>query len=294
MGLSALLVSDKQGNAKASTRGTSDRTAPRFFFCVWQSTFQHCSLESRAHRKAIMVKKTKACGTVANFLKRLEELTKDVNDDIQLFFRAHASLDWELTPPLFRNSNADFRKNECRILKDALIRFPDDFNDDKISLDVLVKAQHYGIPTRMMDITSNPLVALFFACYTKKESAIKGNSIVYVFKVPKDEILYYYDKRVEKIIRQINQNDANEQEKGEVLCVKAKYTNPRIEKQFGAFFLFGNGTNGKNIEALLDSFKIQISDSYMSNILRQLDRCGISEDTLFPEIQSYANKLKNK
>ena len=40
--------------------------------------------------------------------------------------------------------------------------------------DVLAKLQHYGFPTRLLDATSNPLVALYFACAGKNESEKDG------------------------------------------------------------------------------------------------------------------------
>ena len=39
MGLSALLVSDEQGNAKALTSGTSDRTGSTFLIFVYQLSY---------------------------------------------------------------------------------------------------------------------------------------------------------------------------------------------------------------------------------------------------------------
>ncbi len=47
--------------------------------------------------------------------------------------------------------------------------------------------QHYGLPTRILDITSNPLVALYFACCDHP----KTNGEVLVFKIPKKEIKYF-------------------------------------------------------------------------------------------------------
>ena len=53
---------------------------------------------------------------------------------------------------------------EDAIYKQTLIEYPMDFYNSRSHFEKLVKMQHYQMCTRLLDLTTNPLVALFFAC----------------------------------------------------------------------------------------------------------------------------------
>ena len=80
-----------------------------------------------------------------------------------LVYRGMQNLDWKLEPSLCRNHHyiADI---EHQMIEDFICSSPREFEGLSNSFDVVAKMQHYGLPTRLLDFTTNPLVALYFAC----------------------------------------------------------------------------------------------------------------------------------
>ena len=74
------------------------------------------------------------------------------------------------------------------------MRCPDAFRSFN-NLEKLTYMQHYGCPTRLLDISSNPLVALYFAVQGKEDK----NGIVYVFRVDEGEVLYANSDRIQML-----------------------------------------------------------------------------------------------
>ena len=143
------------------------------------------------------------------------------SDDETLLFRGHPDKKYILQPSAFRESAKDAEYNQYH---EILIEYPEEFQK-RSHLSNLVKMQHYGTSTRLLDFSRNPLVALFFA------SEISGNHTdgeVVVIKVKKSEILHHNSDRALMLSCLPCFNDA-EQETMKQFCLSHK---GRISEQF--------------------------------------------------------------
>ena len=102
------------------------------------------------------------------------------------FFRGHGDKDWQMLPSIYREDY--LIENEDKIIKDALTYCPDDFLPSDTLFEKLVKLQHYGYSTRLLDLTTNALVALYFSAWNKDHHDKNGELII--LDIPNEEIKY--------------------------------------------------------------------------------------------------------
>lgn len=265
--------------------------------------------------------------TVSSFISSLEK-----RNDTLIFYRGHANPNYILRPSIMRT--ASLRENESTLYNELLINCPEEFEKCHTHLEKLVKMQHYGLPTRLLDITRNLLVALFFACESQPETygeliLITANhqEIKYpqsdtvsilaslpVFSVQKQREFFSLAKNPRISSRQFNTEIARlihevrlekpafqpEINKSDVLnsyIVYALKNNNRIVKQDGAFILCGLDNQYGSLEKFRyrqHDKKVVVLIDKKKKILEQLEAFSINRASLFPEIECVSEYLKNK
>lgn len=93
---------------------------------------------------------------------------------VKLLFRGLSKFSYELVPALGRYPSQHVLNSwqliEQDLVQTAQQKYPLLFSDTDYPTIRLAKLQHYGIPTRMLDLTENALVALFFSCNQEPET----------------------------------------------------------------------------------------------------------------------------
>lgn len=104
----------------------------------------------------------KKISSVSEFIHEVNELKKiKVEGSGDLFFRGQKTDRWEVKPSVFRDNCLAFEHDLMQI---PLSKSPREFVSMRNDFEIMAKYQHYGMCTRLLDLTTNPLVALYFAC----------------------------------------------------------------------------------------------------------------------------------
>ena len=136
--------------------------------------------------------------SVSDFLNEIKGIKN--KSGYTLFYRGHSDKNYELKPSIYRDER--FIKNEDKIYRETIAKVPYEFNG-KSTIESLALMQHYGVPTRILDLTTNALVALYFACKEveeiekvineKGETSYKKKDMdgeVIVFNIPNESVCY--------------------------------------------------------------------------------------------------------
>ncbi len=93
--------------------------------------------------------------------------------------------------------------------RELISTHPQEFSGDNLMLDRLVRMQHYGLPTRLLDVTANFLAALYFACAQHDQAEQDGG--LFIIKGKKVAEGKYFDSDAVSLVA--NLGNLSEEEK---------------------------------------------------------------------------------
>ena len=226
-----------------------------------------------------------------------------------IWYRGHAIAGWTLMPSVHRN---DYHLNETRMANEFYMHAcvsMQDHPDYENYVDWIAIMQHYGLPTRLLDWTRSLFVAAFFASdfattFKEPKDACKSDGCVWILLPerlnkhefnesviwPMDgttvrEMIYPAFKEYESQVRDV---------KDKIIACYPVENILRIYTQQSAFTVHNSMKRLEEMEVPGMLKKVVIPADCKQAIRRQLEICGVTLHTVYPDPEHIARELKYK
>ena len=251
-------------------------------------------------------------------IRSVEELFEKLNKlPNNYIYRGHANADWPLQSSLERIIGSKWSVEEAKKFEEySITQFQSKFHlydsenvkpDSKLAW--LSIMQHYGVPTRLLDFTESPYVALYFALeayspqtcadfaiFALDYSAIMDCSIAHIslndgkFNETRSSVYERQDQIFDEVVDRFAYDIA--------WIAEPKQLNARLDRQTGSFLLSGN--RSLRIQDVLDSepysnvtmYKFRVAHDLYTGIFALLRKMNITSKSLYGDLDGLARSIR--
>ena len=248
----------------------------------------------------------------------IDELIKFLNSLPNNFvYRGHANASWKLESTLERVIGKNWSVDGATRFEDySLQRFKAKFHlydrenfEPKSKLSWLSIMQHYGIPTRLLDFTESPYVALYFAL--EFYEARSSNDLA-VYAIDYTSLLEASLNYIKQKDKDFNETRASINCKQDIIfdtivdrfsydiawVTEPAQLNARMDRQSGCFILSGN--RGLKLEEILNSdlykncqiVKCIISGQLYTNMFALLRKMNLNASVIYGDLAGLAKSIR--
>lgn len=239
-------------------------------------------------------------------IKSIDELldfVTEINEKhgLRIWFRGVADKSWDLIPTIQRSKSCMERErfitNDFYIKAHQVMNNPPNKENYSAWMSIM---QHYGLPTRMLDWSSSPLIATFFAI-RNFEKFPNVDACVWILtpgllnkKEGFGDCIYPVDAKTAQAMllpafkEKVLYNDINDK----ILACHSVENNLRMYSQQANFTI--HNSKRKLIDICDDNmlYKIIIPSEARKKLLMDLEIFGITESFIFPDLDHISHDLK--
>jgi len=254
--------------------------------------------------------------TLSGFLTEIENLQQGTSNS--LWYRGVGDTKYRLVPALYRHKKTKGADDLAALERQLMMRFRQrslPYHDRPLGddWDALFFMQHYGVPTRLLDWTENPFVALHFALMSAKVTLSAAGKVSFA----KDAALWILDPVAwnKHALRHVSYaggvlTPGDDALKGYrptpgfsgmqnlPVAIYGAHNSPRIVAQQGVFAVFGREAVAMEEAFANDGFpsacltKVVFAKTAIAALKKAVLSHGVTESVVFPDLEGLARETK--